>query len=68
MSWNGATEIRRWQVLAGPSPDALVPVAEAHRTGFETLIPVTTEARYVAVRAFAGTRELAASAAVPREL
>jgi hypothetical protein len=38
-----------------------VPVAEAHRTGFETLIPVSTKARYVAVRAFAGTRELGTS-------
>jgi Arylsulfotransferase (ASST) len=61
VSWNGATEVTRWQVLAGPSPDQLVPVTEAPRTGFETVIPIATKARYVAVRAFAGTRELATS-------
>jgi hypothetical protein len=61
VSWNGATEVTRWQVLAGPSPDALVPVADAHRTGFETKIPVSANAAYVAVRAFAGSRELATS-------
>jgi hypothetical protein len=36
VSWNGATEVARWQVLAGGSV-----VASARRTGFETRIPVT---------------------------
>jgi hypothetical protein len=35
-SWNGATEVARWQVLAGAKV-----VASARRTGFETRIPVT---------------------------
>jgi hypothetical protein len=60
-SWNGATAVTDWEVLAGPSPDALQPAGKAHRRGFETTIPVRTEAAYVAVRALAGTRELAVS-------
>ncbi len=38
-SWNGATEVRRWQVLAGPTTTTLHRVATVARTGFET--PVT---------------------------
>lgn len=36
MSWNGATDVRRWLVEAGPSEDELVPLGTARRTGFET--------------------------------
>jgi hypothetical protein len=39
-SWNGATEIARWQVLGGPSPSRLQPVGEQIWTGFETAIAV----------------------------
>ncbi len=35
-SWNGATEVARWQVLAAGKP-----VASASSSGFETRIPVT---------------------------
>ena len=37
-SWNGATEVARWEVLGGDSPDALVPLASAPRRGFETAL------------------------------
>ena len=50
-SWNGATEVASWQVLAGPGPEKLKPVGEAPRMGFETAIAVDTKAPYVAVRA-----------------
>ena len=60
-SWNGATEVTDWEVLAGPSPDALQPAGKAHRRGFETTIPVSADAAFVAVRALAGTRELGRS-------
>ncbi|MBA3426143.1 MAG: arylsulfotransferase family protein [Rubrobacter sp.] len=50
-SWNGATEIATWQVLAGPSPGQLEEVAVAPRKGFETAIPVETTEAYVGVRA-----------------
>jgi hypothetical protein len=51
-SWNGATQIRRWEVLAGTSPHELLPVGSPHRfAGLETTMRVTTRAPYVAVRA-----------------
>src|SRR5581483_10144800 len=37
-SWNGATQVARWRVLAGSGPGALRAVATAGRTGFETAI------------------------------
>lgn len=39
-SWNGATEVARWQVLGGASPSQMVPVGEQIWTGFETAIAV----------------------------
>jgi hypothetical protein len=51
-SWNGATEVASWQVLAGPSPDSLKPVGGATpREGFETAITVHTAEHYAAVQA-----------------
>ena len=50
-SWNGATEVSTWQVLAGPSPDQLKPIGSALRDGFETTITVHTTEPHVAVRA-----------------
>ncbi|MGZ4196373.1 MAG: MFS transporter [Solirubrobacteraceae bacterium] len=37
-SWNGATEVTSWRVLAGPSADSLSPVGSVDRSGFETAI------------------------------
>jgi hypothetical protein len=39
-SWNGATEVARWQVVAGPGAAQLTPVASAPTSGFETAIPL----------------------------
>jgi hypothetical protein len=50
-SYNGATALRSWEVLAGDAPNALQPVATARRSGFETRIRLRAPARYVAVRA-----------------
>ena len=50
-SWNGATEIARWQVLGGPDASHLVPLATAAKTGFETAIPLPTSPSYLTVRA-----------------
>ena len=68
-SWNGATEVAAWKVLAGPNPDALKTVASAPRKGFETAITVGTTEAYVGVRAKNGSgRVLGTSKAVkPRE-
>jgi hypothetical protein len=51
VSWNGATEVRHWQVLAGAERGELSTVGVARRRGFETAIPLGTAGGYVAVRA-----------------
>jgi len=51
-SWNGATELRSWQLLAGGDPDALVPLGDPVPLGdFETTLRARTGAKYVAVAA-----------------
>jgi hypothetical protein len=51
-SWNGATEIRRWQVLAGPAPDQLAPLGgSVPFADLETAMRVQTTAAFVAVQA-----------------
>jgi EmrB/QacA subfamily drug resistance transporter len=44
-SWNGATRVASWRVLAGAGAGALSPVARAARSGFETAIHVAGVAR-----------------------
>jgi hypothetical protein len=39
-SWNGATEVASWRVLAGASARRMRAVAQRPRTGFETAIPL----------------------------
>ncbi len=66
-SWNGATGVSAWQLLAGPSSHQLAPIATAPRTGFETAIAANTAQPYLAVAALdAGSKTLATSAAVRR--
>ncbi len=58
-SWNGASEVASWRVLAGASPTTLAAVSSAPRAGFETAIslPAAAASPYVAVQALnaAGT-------------
>jgi hypothetical protein len=64
-SWNGATEVATWRVLAGPAPDRLETVGSFPRAGFETVATLHAEGNYFAVRAEDGSgRELATSRAV----
>lgn len=52
VSWNGATEVASWQVLAGDTADDLEPAGEpVPREGFETAIPVDVEASWYSVSA-----------------
>jgi hypothetical protein len=37
-SWNGATQVAAWRVMAGMAPGALKQVAQAPRSGFETAV------------------------------
>jgi hypothetical protein len=57
VSWNGATEVATWRVLAGDDADQLEPVAEAGKDGFETTIRIE-RAAVVAVEALDATGEV----------
>jgi len=50
-SWNGATDVASWQLLAGPSPSSLTPIASAVKSGFETTLGAATGVAYFATRA-----------------
>ena len=50
-SWNGATTVSTWRVLAGPSADRLTPLLTAGKSGFETAISAGTGVPYFAVQA-----------------
>jgi hypothetical protein len=64
-SWNGATEVTRWQVLAGPDAQNLKPVKTAAKSGFETPIRLSQPAAVYAVRALgASGKVLGTSTAV----
>jgi Arylsulfotransferase (ASST) len=67
-SWNGATLVTAWRLLAGPSASSLATVAQVPRGGFETPIPVPagTVGPYVAVQALgAAGQVLGTSATTP---
>jgi hypothetical protein len=70
-SWNGATDVAAWRVLAGTSPRSLTAVGQARRTNFETAIAANTEAPYLEVqpvdasgKSLAGSNEVS----VPRHV
>lgn len=65
-SWNGATQIAAWRLLAGSSEASLAPAGEpVARQGFETQITPTTAAPYYAVQALDSSGQaLGTSAAV----
>src|ERR1700761_2679497 len=50
-SWNGSTNLARWQVLGGSSASKLSVVASAGKAAFETPITLRGHSTYVAVRA-----------------
>lgn len=51
VSWNGATEVARWRLLAGQRAARLAEVASVERTGFETAIAFTGPATLVQAEA-----------------
>ena len=51
VSWNGATAVARWQLLAGASTRSLRPVLSVAARGFETRLTVTSRAGSFALRA-----------------
>ena len=50
-SWNGATQVAAWRVLAESSNGALMPLATASKIGFETAIAVPGSYRVFRVQA-----------------
>ncbi len=52
-SWNGATEVAGWRILAGPDASRLSPVATVAKDGFETHVTVSSTAATFAVVALA---------------
>jgi predicted lipoprotein with Yx(FWY)xxD motif len=64
-SWNGATRVASWEVLAGASRQHLVEVRTVARRGFETAIRVRSHGKFFRVKALdAGGKVLRASRAV----
>ena len=64
VSWNGATEVASWRVLAGGSASALAPVATTPRQGFQTTIPLSSQAPYVQAQALNASGAVIGSSAV----
>jgi Arylsulfotransferase (ASST) len=50
-SWNGATTVTAWRVLAGPTPSALRTIGSAPDRNFETAINAHSGSPYFAVQA-----------------
>ena len=61
-SWNGATRVTSWRVLAGASSGPLTRVASTSKSGFETAIPVSQSDKTFTVQALsAGGRVIGTS-------
>ncbi len=58
VSWNGATEVATWQVLAGAAPDDLESLGSAPRKGFETVITLRTNEPYLVLKAMNGSNRV----------
>lgn len=63
-SWNGATNVASWRVLAGPTPNTLKTLDTYPSQGFETSILAPTAAPYVRVQALSATGALLRSSPV----
>lgn len=63
-SWNGATEVASWQLLAGESPSSLSVVATVPKSGFETTATVSLPASVSAISTYVQSRALSATGTV----
>jgi hypothetical protein len=62
-SWNGATDVASWQVLAGPEADSVKPQATMPDSGFESSITLPEAYAYVAVQALGADGHLLGTSA-----
>ena len=60
-SWNGATRVAHWQLLAGVSAAALAPVARASARSFETALQARSAGPLFAVQALGSTASRSAA-------
>jgi hypothetical protein len=61
-SWNGATEVASWRILAGPSEGSLTAIGAADKSGFETPIALRQSYKAFQVQALdSGGRVLGTS-------
>ena len=67
-SWNGATRVVSWRVLAGPTPSTLAPALTALKTGFETTIAAHTKGPYLAVQALDQSGAILGTSATVKDL
>ena len=65
-SWNGATGVARWELLAGAGEDALSPVGDARADKFETTVRASTTQPLVALRALDEDGEVLATSRAVR--
>ncbi len=62
-SWNGATDVATWRVLAGPDAASLKPQATMPDSGFESSMTLPEAYKYVAVQAIDPTGRLLGTSA-----
>ncbi len=65
-SWNGATEVASWQILAGASPSSLTPLETVPRSGFQTEATIASAAPYVQTRALGASGNVLGGSAAYR--
>ncbi len=65
-SWNGATEVASWQLLAGASPSSLTALLTVPKSGFQTSVTLTSGATYLESRALNASGTVLGSSAVYR--
>jgi hypothetical protein len=58
MSWNGATDVAAWRVLAGMHPAALAPQSTVQTAGFESATILPKRYAYAAVQALSSTGQV----------
>jgi hypothetical protein len=63
-SWNGATDVSSWRVLAGSGSKSLAPVGSAPKRAFETRIRADSAGPYFAVQALAVNGQVLATSNV----
>jgi Arylsulfotransferase (ASST) len=61
VSWNGATEVATWQVLAGADQDKLEPLGSVPWKGFETVITLRITDPCVGLKAMNGSGKVLAT-------